>query len=188
MTDLPRNRLTGKMTAEEEARLVVAIDHDARQSQHSLEMGLRTIKLIAADLEARQCEGLASLSHRLKAEVSFVDAAMRRVVDTQQDLIDAVRLEFDDTRPSLRTVRADDLIERVLRSNKGLAGDVELRWMPSRLMFVSDERWVERILNNLLINALWHSDGSKVLLGARLRGHCIVFEVRDNGRGMSADK
>jgi CheY-like chemotaxis protein len=55
-------------------------------------------------------------------------------------------------------------------------------------VFNSDERWVQRILNNLLVNAVWHSSGSKVLLGARRRGDSIVFEVRDNGRGMSQVK
>lgn len=190
MTNGLRSRLTGTMSVEDKALVVVALDHDACQSKHSVEMGLRTIRLIASELESRELDeqDLASLGNRLKAEVTCVDAAIHQVMDTQQDLIDAIRLEFDDTRPCLRTVRADELIERVRRSNKSAAGDVELSSPGTRLIFVSDERWVERILSNLLSNAVLHSGCSKVLLGARPVGGDIVFEVRDNGRGIAPDK
>lgn len=183
-------RLTDTMTAEERARVVVALDHDARQPQHAIEMGLRNLRLIASDLEAGRvdAESQAALLQRMKAELASVQAAVRQVVDTQQDLVDAIRLEFDDTRPSPRTIRADDLIERARKSNRTLAGAIELRGARSRLTFVSDERWVERILNNLIANAVWHSDGTRIFISARRRGGDIVFEVRDNGRGMAPDK
>jgi CheY-like chemotaxis protein len=186
----PTTRLTGVMTPEERARVVVALDHDARQPQHAIEMGLRNLRLIVSDLEAGRvdAESQAALLQRMRAELASVQAAIRQVVDTQQDLVDAIRLEFDDTRPSPRTIRADDLIERVCKSNRVLAGAIDVRGASSRLTFVSDERWVERILNNLIANAVWHSDGTKIFISARRRSGDIVFEVRDNGRGMAAEK
>ena len=123
----------------------------------------------------------------LQAELASVQAAARQIVDTQQDLVDAIRLEFDDTRPTPRTVRADDVISRAVKSNRVLAANVTLHGAPSRLAFVADERWTERILNNLISNAIWHSGASHILVGARRRGDDIVFEVRDNGRGMPQD-
>ncbi len=69
-----------------------------------------------------------------------------------------------------------------------LALDITLHGAPSRLAFVADERWTERILNNLISNALWHSGAKRILVGARRRGDDIVFEVRDNGRGMAQEK
>jgi hypothetical protein len=41
-------------TAEDRAKLVDALDHDVRQPQHSMEMGLRTLRLKMADLKARR--------------------------------------------------------------------------------------------------------------------------------------
>jgi CheY-like chemotaxis protein len=183
-------RLTGAMTAEEKAMVVVALDHDARQPQHAIEMGLRNLRLVVSDLEADQAaKGRGkSLLDSMKTELASVQVAIRQVVDAQQDLVDAIRLEFDDTRPTTRTIIVDDLIERARKSNRGLAGAIELRAGRSRLAFVSDERWMERILNNLIANAVWHSDASRIFVGARSRGGDIVFEVRDNGRGMTADK
>jgi two-component system, sensor histidine kinase len=183
-------RLTGSMTPEERATVVVALDHDARQPQHAIEMGLRNLRLIANELEQGLAgsEPTAALMQRMKAELASVQAAIRQVVDTQQDLVDAIRLEFDDTRPSPRTIAADDLIERARKSNRGLSGNISLRGARSRLTFVADERWTERILNNLVANAIWHSSGDKILIGARRCDGDIVFEVRDNGRGMTPDK
>ena len=183
-------RLTGAMTPEERARVVVALDHDVRQPQHAIEMGLRNLRLLAGELEetasgAGSCD---ELIQRMRTELASVQAASRQIVDTQQDLIDAIRLEFDDTRPTPRTIRADDLINRIVRMNRVLASNTSLHGAPSRLAFSADERWAERILSNLVCNALWHSGAERILIGARRRGDEIQFEVRDNGRGMTQDK
>ncbi len=186
----PRGRLTGLLTAEERARVVVALDHDARQPQHAIEMGLRNLRLLIGECEEATtgAELPGELLQRIRTELASVQAAARQIVDTQQDLVDAIRLEFDDTRPTPRTVRADDLINRAVRTNRVLALDITLHGAPSRLAFVADERWTERILNNLISNALWHSGAKRILVGARRRGDDIVFEVRDNGRGMAQEK
>ncbi|MGB2819103.1 MAG: sensor histidine kinase, partial [Burkholderiaceae bacterium] len=189
MSDLP-TPLTGKMTDEERARLVAALDHDARQLQHSTEMGLRTLRLFTADLSARRFDDASFdlLLKRMTVELSSVQAAIGQVIAAQQDLVDAIRFGFGETTPTVRAIRADELMKRACQSNRGLAENVEIRCSASRLDLLSDERWLQRVLNNLIANALWHSDGSKILVGARRRDNDIVFEVRDNGRGMTADK
>jgi two-component sensor histidine kinase/CheY-like chemotaxis protein len=181
--------LTDLIGMEDKATLIAALDHDARQPQHSLEMGVRAIRIIANDLE-RSCLGDESrlLIRRLKSEAASISAAARQVVDAQQDLIDAIRFEFDDTRPTLRLFSASELMDRVLRSNRLLAADVELRACSGRLTVVSDERWLERVLNNLVVNAILHSEATKILITARRSSDRIALEVRDNGRGMSSEQ
>jgi CheY-like chemotaxis protein len=178
------------MTPEERARVVVALDHDARQPQHAIEMGLRNLRLLLGELEGGPVDERArdDLLQRARVALASAQAAARQIVDTQQDLIDAIRLEFDDTRPTPRTVSAGDLIARVVKSSRVLASSVTLHSVPSRLTFVADERWVERVLGNLISNAIWHSSASHILVGARRRGDDIVFEVRDNGRGMPQER
>jgi two-component sensor histidine kinase len=179
-----------KWTAADRAKLVDALDHDVRQPQHSMEMGLRTLRLKMADLKARRFNdaNFDSLVSEVTGEVASVQEAARQVTDTLRDLLDAIRLEFDEVRSNPRTIHAGDLIERISKSNRGLAGDIEIHGISSRLTFVSDERWVERILNNLVGNAIWHSQGNRVLVGARRSADDVVFEVRDNGRGMTPEK
>jgi CheY-like chemotaxis protein len=180
-------RLTAHMTAEERARLVVALDHDMRQPRHSIEMGLRTLRLVTADLKARRFDDTTFdlLLQRVTVELASVQAALRQVTDAQQDLFDALRIEFGEMLMRPRTISAGDLIERICRSNRVLAGQVELRGAPSRLTFFSDEGWVERVLGNLVTNALRHARATKVLIGARRLAGDIVFEVLDDGRGLS---
>jgi CheY-like chemotaxis protein len=180
-------RLTAHMTAEERARLVVALDHDMRQPRHSIEMGLRTLRLVTADLKARRFDDTTfdSLLQRVAVELASVQAALRQVTDAQQDLFDALRIEFGEMLLRPRTISAGDLIERICRSNRVLAGQVELRGAPSRLTFFSDEGWVERVLGNLVTNALRHARATKVLIGARRCAGDIVFDVLDDGRGLS---
>jgi CheY-like chemotaxis protein/two-component sensor histidine kinase len=176
------------MSARERARLALAIDHDLRQPQHSIEMGLRTLALVAADLKLacqQPTEALEEALRTLTLELASLRAASRQVADGQRDLIEVILLESSERVPQLRTVWANDIIERVRRSNRALAGDIDLRGARSKLTFFSDERWVERILGNLISNAIRHSKATRVLLGARRRTGGIVFEVRDNGRGMS---
>jgi len=187
---LSRTRLTGAMSPEERARVVVALDHDARQPQHAIEMGLRNLRLLVGEMGERMSESTTEgeLLQRMRAELASVQAAARQIVDTQQDLIDAIRLEFDDTRPTPRTIRAHDLISRAIKTSRVLAANVTLHGAPSRLAFVADERWTERVLNNLISNSIWHSGASHILVAARRRGDHIVFEVRDNGRGMTQEK
>jgi CheY-like chemotaxis protein len=183
-------RLTAQMTAEERARLVAALDHDVRQPRHSIEMGLRTLRLVAADLNGRRFDDTTfdSLVQRLTVELASVQAALRQVTDAHQDLFDALQIEFGELLLRPRTISAGDLIERICRSNRSLAGRVELRGVPSRLTFFSDEGWVERVLGNLVTNALRHARATKVLIGARRSAGEIVFDVLDNGRGLSPAK
>jgi CheY-like chemotaxis protein/anti-sigma regulatory factor (Ser/Thr protein kinase) len=183
-----RSQLTGAMTPEERARVVVALDHDARQPQHAIEMGLRNLRLLVGELEQSGAALDGELLQRLRVALASVQAAARQIVDTQQDLIDAIRLEFDDTRPTSRTIHAGELIARVVRSRRVLTSSVTLHAVPSRLSFAADERWTERVLGNLISNAIWHAGASQILVAARRRGGDIVFEVRDNGRGMAQER
>jgi light-regulated signal transduction histidine kinase (bacteriophytochrome) len=185
-----RPRISHALTPEEKALVVIALEHDARQPQHSIEMALRTLRLVAMDLEVWRSDEakVASLLARMRSELASVNAATRQIIDTQQDLIDAIRLEFDTTPPLKQEVRAEDILDHVWRASRALAEGMELRCARTRLIFVSDERLVQRMICNLVANAIWHSQGTKILVCAYRRGSDIVFEVRDNGVGMPAQK
>jgi signal transduction histidine kinase len=64
---------------------------------------------------------------------------------------------------------------------------MDLRVVPSRAMVRSDEKWLERIVESFLSNAVEHSGSGKVLLGCRRRGDNLRIEVRDGGQGIAPD-
>ncbi|MEO0463223.1 MAG: sensor histidine kinase [Pseudomonadota bacterium] len=64
---------------------------------------------------------------------------------------------------------------------------VDLRVHLSALMVRTEPIDAMRALSNLVSNALKHSGGSAMLIGAQDRGDSVLVRVIDNGRGMSAD-
>jgi hypothetical protein len=178
------------MALEDRARLVAALDHDARQPRHVAEMGLRNLRLLTAGLEMslRTQSRDTGVVRSIRAELEVLSAAIRQVIDTQRDLVEAIRLEFGEITASSGPILADGLLRRVADSSRGIAGNISLVCAQSRLSFVSDERLVERVLSNLTANAILHSGGDTVLIGARCRGGEIVLEVRDNGFGIPIEQ
>lgn len=187
----PPGRLTGNLSPEDKVRMVASIDHDARTPQHVLSLALLRMELLAAEMDNPDADiaTLREKAKRLQDELVTVIASTRQVMDLQQDIVDALRLDLDDTEAKVRTMQAYDVLRRAYLNNVGLAAKlaITLKEGRSRLTFVADERWVDRILNNLIANAIRHSHGSKIFLGARHRGGDIVFEVRDNGRGLKPE-
>ncbi len=59
--------------------------------------------------------------------------------------------------------------------------------MPSSVLVESDPVLLERILRNIVTNAVRHTDKGRVLVGCR-RGSGLRIQVWDTGPGIAADK
>jgi CheY-like chemotaxis protein len=64
--------------------------------------------------------------------------------------------------------------------------DVELTFVTSTVTVESDPVMLDRILGNLVENAIRHSHGRRVLIGCRRRGNDVLIHVIDDGRGMKS--
>jgi CheY-like chemotaxis protein/anti-sigma regulatory factor (Ser/Thr protein kinase) len=62
-----------------------------------------------------------------------------------------------------------------------------LRLRPTNLWVESDPLLLERILHNLISNALRYAPGGTILLACRKRGDKVRIEVRDNGPGIAQE-
>jgi len=61
--------------------------------------------------------------------------------------------------------------------------------VPSPVMVTADERKIQRVLTNLISNAIKYTpEGGRVTVGARLKGSHALFEVADNGYGIPEDE
>jgi signal transduction histidine kinase/CheY-like chemotaxis protein len=95
---------------------------------------------------------------------------------------------FHDGTPPLMTRVPVEKILAPLRAlyrqtaqNKGK----QLSVLPSKLSMVTHTYPVHRILENLVRNAIAHSVGSRITIGARKRDDAIVFVVADSGVGLT---
>ncbi len=68
-------------------------------------------------------------------------------------------------------------------AGQAVAQGMELRRVGCSLPLTEPQIPLKRVLNNLLVNALRHSNGSRVLLGVRRRPHRIELMVIDDGKG-----
>lgn len=158
--------------------LIRAISHDLRTP----------LTIILGHAVAAQ-----KLSHdasRVQRSVEVIIQGTRRMDVMVQQLVESARLEASEVRPTLQTV---DLPESVSSLLERLAGAFEVERVrieaPPDLPQVSaDPNYLERILTNLLSNALKYSEPCTAVVVALSHGDGeVVTSVTDRGRGISPD-
>ncbi len=151
---------------------------------HELRTPLSTIKMAAdllfearADLDAagaRSVELLASQLERFESllvdllEISRFDAGAATLDTELVDVCDLVRASADD---------AQQLAER--RGSR-----IEFRLPATGCFAEADRRRVERILRNILVNAVEHGEGKDVVVTTAIDSNAVAVSVRDYGVGL----
>lgn len=169
-----RAREDAERADEAKSRFLAVASHDLRQPVQSL-------FLFAA-----------ALADRLRGHeaMPLVDN-LRQALDAQKSLLDGLldmsRLESGKITAAPVPLRLEDVFRRLSAEygpraqHKGL----ELRTMHSGLRVSSDPALLDRILRNLIENALKYTRSGRVLLGARRRGDRVSVEVWDTGIGIA---
>ena len=151
---------------------------------HELRTPLSTIKMAAdllfesrADLDpasGRAAELLLSQLERFEAllvdllEISRYDAGAATLDADLTDVCDLVRRSADDAQQ--------------LAEHKG--SRIEFRLPAAGCFAEVDRRRVERILRNILVNAVEHGEGKDVVVTAAMDSAAVAVSVRDNGVGL----
>ena len=91
----------------------------------------------------------------------------------------------DGTPPPMARVPVETILAPLRALYRQTAQDKgkRLSVLPSKLSMVAHKYPVHRILENLVRNAIQHSAGSRIVIGARKREDSIVFVVADSGVG-----
>jgi signal transduction histidine kinase/CheY-like chemotaxis protein len=156
------------------SRFLASASHDLRQPLHAL-------TLLVAALREEVPDGEAG---RLAKHIEASAAAMETLLNA---LLDLSKLDAG-------VVEAHPVCFPVNKVFNQVAGQflpvaeargIHLRFAPSSLWAYSDPALVERILSNLISNALRYTERGRVLVGARRLGKdWLRFEVRDTGKGI----
>ena len=104
-------------------------------------------------------------------------------------LLDLSRLEAGVIEPAIVDFVPDDLMTRLAAEfqAEAEASGIELRCLPGTVPVSTDPHLLERVLRNLVSNAIKHGtagDGGRVLLSCRHTGDVVEFQVWDNGPGI----
>jgi signal transduction histidine kinase/CheY-like chemotaxis protein len=168
-------RRQAQATASARSAFLQAASHDLRQPLHAL--GLSLGLLAAQPAVARD----GTFTTRLQQSV----AALHAMFDA---LLDLGRLESGHLQPALRNFDVAPLLQRLGEEAALQAGRSGLRLVvrvSPGLSVVSDPLLVERIVRNLLANALRYTAHGWVALRAVRRAGEVEIQVLDTGPGIA---
>ena len=170
---LQRQKEAAERATLAKSHFLAAASHDLRQPLHAL--GLFVSALAHSESAKREPELVAHI---------------RSATDSLQNLLDAIldlsRLDGGNVVPRITAFGLGPVLESVQRDlalvaeHKGL----RLRVRPTDLWTRSDADLVQRILLNLVGNALRYTRSGGVLVSCRRRGDRVLLEVWDTGAGI----
>lgn len=156
---------------------------------HELKTPLTSIKGYSQLLERALSDGRAD-PDALRASLSRIDLATTRMNSSVDELLELARSQLGGTPDLVRaTVDLVELARDVAREVGGTSTRHTVRVdAPDRgIVGQWDRARIERVLQNLLSNALKYSpDGGEVLLRLRTDGGTAIIEVSDRGIGIPA--
>jgi len=160
----------------EKTRFFAAASHDLRQPLHA-------IALFGAVLD-KELTGRAVHAHaeRLMDAVRALSVSLDTMLDVSQLDAGVIKPEMR-LVPLSRTLEALNQMFAVRANQKGL----ELRVRASPLWVHTDPQLLQRMLSNLIENALKFTVRGGVIVMARARDEEIWLDVRDSGVGIAAE-
>jgi two-component system, sensor histidine kinase len=162
---------------QEKTRFLASAVHDLRQPLHAL-------GLFCAALDRR----LENIPERplIKNMMSSIEA----LETSFGAMLDISRLDAGIVKAEAQSFPVRDLFRRLYQQFGGDAEvhDISLRFRAARRIILSDPQLLERVLANLVQNALRYTRRGGVLVAARRRGTSVALEVWDTGVGIPAEK
>lgn len=158
-------------------RFLAAASHDLRQPMQALAM------FVAVLAGRNQDAAQAGLVTRIQDSVTALEGLLN-------SLLDVSKLEAGLVVPVLEDFAALPMMDRLAAEFEPMvaAEGLTIRVVPSNLTVRSDPSLLERILRNLLNNAVRYTRSGRILFGCRRRGRMLRFEVRDTGIGIPANE
>ena len=159
------------------SRFLAAASHDLRQPLHALNLFVSQLRTETDQIE----RGLV---------IARIDAAVTAMNDLFNELLDMSRLDAGVLVPSISEFPIDQLLKRIEMTFTGAAREKGLR-----LRVVSNTAWIrgdfillERILLNLVSNAVRYTQAGGIVVGCRRRDSLLRVEVWDSGIGIPEDE
>jgi signal transduction histidine kinase/DNA-binding response OmpR family regulator len=118
----------------------------------------------------------------------------KKVVEDANEILELLKYEKSKITIKLNQVNLDSILKRIFYSFKSIADfkHIELDYqskIPSNLQTQIDVEKLEKILNNLISNAIKYSpSNSKVIFNAMIKNDNLVVKVTDFGLGIHFDE
>jgi signal transduction histidine kinase len=172
-----RQRAAANRAMEAKARFLSAASHDLRQPVQSL---ILFTSILNDSLKGHAAEGTAN-------SIAAAVDALKTLLD---NVLDISKLDADVVLPNIEAFAVDKVLFRLADeyTPRAAAKGVRLRAVPTGAWTKSDPALVERVLRNLVENAVRYTECGGILIGGRRRGDNIRLDVIDTGPGIAEDQ
>ena len=181
------DELTAQSRAAESARALAETANRAKSqflaaASHDLRQPLHAMGLFSAALSAR------TRDPEMKPLAASIQASVEALETLFGQLLDLSRLDAGALQPERCEIPLGPLFARLEAAfaAQAAACGLALRVVPTAWSVDSDPVLLERILRNLVANALRYTRSGGVVLGARRRGATVRIDVIDSGIGIAA--
>ncbi len=170
-----RARAEAERATATKTRFLAAASHDLRQPTQALEFFIDALDHDVRDPALRP----------LIDNISATGRSLRELLDT---LLDFSRIDAAAIQPAVRSFPIAEVFQHIGREFSPLAAGYGLRlhMVPTSAWVASDPALLERILRNLVANAIRYTVSGGVLVGCRRQGDALRIEVHDSGPGIPA--
>jgi signal transduction histidine kinase/CheY-like chemotaxis protein len=159
-------------------KFLAAASHDLRQPMQALSMYATVLEERVADPNALR------VVHGIQLSVTTLE----RMFDS---LLDIAKIESGVIKPQVVTFPLMPLVERVVEAERSIAAQkkLQLRVARTSASVQSDPALLERMLKNLVTNAIRYTERGKIVIGFRRLGReHLRLDVIDSGIGIALEE
>ncbi|HSE33281.1 MAG TPA: ATP-binding protein [Pyrinomonadaceae bacterium] len=157
---------------------IATASHELRTPLTSVQMGVHLLlEGAVGELNDKQTEVLSAC----REDCERLDKLMR-------DLLDLSRIEAGESQPALKTVRTREFI---VNATEDLRPQVESKGLSFNVLIptglpdvIIDPSQIERVLVNLVVNAIRYTKEGEIRIGAETRGNYMAVSISDTGTGI----
>ncbi|HLN25298.1 MAG TPA: hybrid sensor histidine kinase/response regulator, partial [Patescibacteria group bacterium] len=173
MDALREARDTAEQANHSKTRFLAAASHDLRQP-------LQALGLFVATLAQRP------LPDDIRSIVGKIEGSLEALEHLLDTLLDISRLDAGVVEAHCVGFSVQELFKRLALEYVPLAesAGLSMRFVSTSASARSDPALLERILRNLLSNAVRYTNNGGIVVGVRRRGDFMRIEVWDTGRGI----
>lgn len=159
------------------SKFLAAASHDLRQPLHALFLLVDALKDAASDAEREKIFPRIDLS---------LDA-LKKLFDA---LLDVSKLDANVVKPDLSHFDISTFLQEMADefSFEADKKDIALKVVGNPEIVVSDRLLLQRVVRNLVSNAIRYTEAGRVLLSARKRGEGVLLQVWDTGVGIPEER
>ncbi|MEP1448597.1 MAG: ATP-binding protein [Paraglaciecola sp.] len=171
--ELDKHRHIAEQANSAKSKFLATASHDLRQPLHALGLFIGSLRFSHSDIEKVELQDKLETTHRSLTELF-------------DGLLDISKIDAATIETEIQAVAVKPMLQKILLEFEVSAAQkhLQLRLYARNLYVLSDPLWLERIIRNLLSNALRYTQQGGVLIALRQRKDKVIIQVWDTGIGI----